>query len=80
MDTLLELNEVVLHALDIGKEASQHAHNNESISQLDSLLSSNGHAEEKDVFGLLCMLHAQQADRRTEATIELLRIARCAEL
>jgi hypothetical protein len=78
LEILLDLNGVILHALELSRDAAKRAEKDHDTSSV--ALSVQGCARHRDIFSLICMLRAQHMERRIEAALELMKFARNAEI
>jgi hypothetical protein len=75
VDELISVNDLLVHAIEMGEEAAKRCRKKEPSTSLEIVAL----VETKDVFSLICLLRAQQNQRRLDATLALMRFARDAE-
>lgn len=76
LDTLLELNGIVLNAIETGKDTANSFKKRAPVSTKIVDLDVHELVANKDVFSLICMLRSPQKDFRMEAALALLDFAR----
>jgi hypothetical protein len=79
-DELLELNDELYHAIQDGEITRQRVSQKKpAVAEEHNDIELEAFIEQKDVFSLICMLRAQQSDRRLGAALAILELVRIAD-